>query len=147
MTATRETTASAQQVWDVLADGWKFSGWVVGASRIRAVDADWPQPNSRISHSVGPWPALINDETVVENVVPERELVLRAKLWPVGEALVTMRLHSIPGGCRMEMSEVVATKPLDLIPDKVQLAAFWHRNHECLLRLALIAEGKKPDDV
>ena len=39
MTVTRDISASRQRVWDVLADGWTYSGWVVGNSRIRAVDS------------------------------------------------------------------------------------------------------------
>ena len=41
---TRNTTASRQQVWDVIADGWTYSQWVVGNSRMRAVDPSWPSP-------------------------------------------------------------------------------------------------------
>jgi uncharacterized protein YndB with AHSA1/START domain len=40
MTVTRDIAASRQRVWDVLANGWTYSGWVVGNSRIRAVDSD-----------------------------------------------------------------------------------------------------------
>lgn len=48
---TRDTTATPQQVWDVLSDDWLFSGWMVGASRNRAVDEGWPRPLARIQHS------------------------------------------------------------------------------------------------
>ena len=30
MTVTRDVAATRQRVWDVLADGWSYSGWVVG---------------------------------------------------------------------------------------------------------------------
>jgi hypothetical protein len=56
-----------ERVWDVLADGWTYSGWVVGNSRIRAVSANRPAPGTRHLHSIGTWPAVINDETVVES--------------------------------------------------------------------------------
>ena len=42
MTVTRDVAATRQRVWDVLADGWTYSGWVVGNSRIRAVSSNWP---------------------------------------------------------------------------------------------------------
>ena len=45
-----------EDVWNVLADGWLYGLWVVGASRIRGVDRSWPSPDSRIHHSVGSWP-------------------------------------------------------------------------------------------
>ena len=34
----RSVDAPAEAVWDVLADGWQYATWVVGASRVRAVD-------------------------------------------------------------------------------------------------------------
>jgi hypothetical protein len=43
---TRDIHASRQQVWDVMADGWTYLQWVVGNSRMRAVDPDWPAPGS-----------------------------------------------------------------------------------------------------
>ena len=48
MTVTRDVAATRQRVWDVLADGWSYSGWVVGNSRIRAVSSNWPAPGSPI---------------------------------------------------------------------------------------------------
>jgi hypothetical protein len=35
----RASACSPQAVFEVLADGWLYPGWVVGASRMRAVDA------------------------------------------------------------------------------------------------------------
>ena len=37
----RSVAAPAEAVWAVLADGWQYATWVVGASRVRAVDAGW----------------------------------------------------------------------------------------------------------
>jgi hypothetical protein len=76
MTVTRDIAATRQRVWEVLADGWSYSGWVVGNSRIRAVSGNWPAPGARILHSIGTWPAVINDETVVESADIGHELVL-----------------------------------------------------------------------
>ena len=57
---TRRVHAPAEVVWSVLADGWLFyAAWVVGASRIRAVEPEWPNPGGRLHHSFGVWPALI----------------------------------------------------------------------------------------
>ncbi len=144
MTVTRDVAATRQRVWDVLADGWSYSGWVVGNSRIRAVSADWPAPGSRILHSIGIWPAVINDETVVESCVPGSELVLLAKIRPAAEARITMRLNDTAEGCRVEMTEVAVSAPLRWLPDSVQLVGVAPRNRECTWRLAMIAEQQKP---
>jgi Polyketide cyclase / dehydrase and lipid transport len=146
MTVTRDISATRQRVWDVLADGWNYSGWVVGNSRIRAVSSNWPAPGTRILHSIGTWPAVINDETVVEHAETGYELVLLAKIRPAAKARITMRLSDTPaGGCRVEMSEVAVSRPLRWVPHSVQLVGVAPRNRECIWRLAMIAERQDPD--
>jgi hypothetical protein len=144
---TRDIHASRRQVWDVLADGWTYSQWVVGNSRMRAVDPNWPAPGSRILHSVGVWPFLIDDETVVEKSVPLEELVLRAKGRPLGEARVILRLSDIPDGCRVEMEEFPVGGLGAVLPSRLSDMAAWPRNRETLRRLAAIAERRKPSEV
>ena len=51
------------------------------------------------------------------------ELVLLAKVRPAAEARITMRLSDIPGGCRVEMTEVAVSRPLRWVPDSVLLRA------------------------
>ena len=146
MTVTWDVGAPRQRVWDVLADGWAYAGWVVGTSRIRAVSADWPAPGSRILHSIGTWPAVLNDETVVESSEVGHELVLLAKVRPAAQARITMRLSDLPdGGCRVEMTEVAVSRPLRWVPDRLQLLGVAPRNRECIWRLARIAEKRDPD--
>ena len=147
MTVTRDVDATPERVWDVLANGWTYSGWVVGNSRTRAVSKKWPAPGTRILHSIGAWPAVINDETVVETCTPQEELVLFARVRPATEALVTLRLSDTAGGCRIAMSETAVSGPLSWLPQALQAAAFAPRNRECLWRLAKIAEKRDPDEL
>jgi hypothetical protein len=88
---------------------------------------------------------VINDETVVEGCTRGEELVLLAKIRPAAEARITMRLTDIPGGCRVEMTEVAVSAPLRWIPDAVQLMGVAPRNRECTWRLAMIAERRASD--
>ena len=37
LTVERDIAATRQQVWNVIADGWTYSQWVVGNTRMRAV--------------------------------------------------------------------------------------------------------------
>ena len=144
----RETRASRQAVWAVIADGWTYSQWVVGNSRMRAVDANWPEPGSTMHHSIGVWPAVISDSTVVESCIPERELVLVANARPFGKARITLRLHDLEGGgCRIEMAEVPVSPPLTRLPRRLALAAVFPRNRETTWRLAAMAERRTSDDV
>src|SRR3978361_501592 len=147
LTVRRDTSAPRRQVWAQLADGCTYSQWGVGNSRMRAVDADWPAPGSAIHHSVGIWPLLLDDETVVDECAPENELGLIAKGRPIGAARITLRLFDIDGGCRIEMSEIPINPPLKWLPTKVALTAGWPRNRECTRRLAALAERRTSPDV
>jgi hypothetical protein len=49
----RTVHASPAEIWDVLADGWLYPVWVVGASRMREVEDGWPAEGSRLHHSLG----------------------------------------------------------------------------------------------
>ncbi len=142
----RDTSASREEVWAVIADGWTYSQWVVGNSRMRAVDPNWPDVGSTIRHSVGVWPLRLDDVTVVEACQPLQQLVLLAKGRPFVKARITLRLFDINGGgCRIEMAEVPVGAPLGWVPERVALAAAYPRNRECTSRLAAIAERRIPD--
>jgi hypothetical protein len=143
LTVRRETTASRQQVWNVIADGWTYSQWVVGNTRMRAVAPNWPAPGSKIHHTIGIWPLVLNDETEVESCTPLEELVLLARSRPFGGARITLRLSDTQKGCRIEMAEVPVGGPLNWVPRRLALAAAWPRNHECLRRLAALAERRE----
>jgi len=143
LTATRDTTASRQQVWNVIADGWTYSQWVVGNTRMRAVDPNWPAPGSKIHHTIGVWPVVLNDESEVESCTPLEEIILLAKSRPFGGARITLRLSDIDNGCRIDMAEVPVGGPLNWLPRGVALAAVWPRNRECLRRLAALAERRE----
>ena len=85
-------------VWAVLADGWLYPVWVVGAARMREVDEHWPAVGARLHHSVGIWPLLIDDNTEVLESEPEQLLRLRTRGWPAGEAEVVIRLAAVGAG-------------------------------------------------
>lgn len=147
LTVKRDTTASRERVWDVMADGWTYSQWVVGSSRMRAVDSTWPNVGSTIRHSVGVWPLLLDDLTEVQDCLPLQQLVLLAKGRPFGKARITLRLFDIDGGgTRIEMSEVPVGAPMGWVPTRVALAAAFPRNRECTWRLAAMAERRTPRD-
>lgn len=140
-TVSRRMQARPAEVYAVLADGWSYAAWVVGASRIRTVDPGWPAVGMRIHHSVGVWPLLINDNTEVLAVTPERELVLRARGWPAGEA--TVRFLLSPAGTAatdVTIEEDVTSGPGRLLPPPVRTALLVPRNTETLRRLALLVE-------
>ncbi|WNV92184.1 SRPBCC family protein [Umezawaea sp. Da 62-37] len=132
-----EIPVPPDQVFALLADGWSYAGWVVGATHIRDVDEGWPAVGTRIHHSVGAWPLQIEDETVVLAVLPGSALELRAKLWPFGVAKVRFELTSVAGGgTGVSMSEKAVSGPGALMPEAVQALFLRPRNRETLRRLA-----------
>jgi hypothetical protein len=142
MSAKRVTTASAEQVWAVLAKGWFYGLWVVGSSRIRAVDEGWPAVGKRFHHSVGMWPFLNDDYTEVITCDPTRYLKVSARIWPLAKATVELAMRELPdGGCEIQMLEYATSAPLRWIPVRAQDIGLRPRNVESLRRLALLAEG------
>jgi uncharacterized protein YndB with AHSA1/START domain len=137
---TRHVEVAPQQVWDVLSDGWLYPLWVVGASSIRAVDPGWPAPGTRIHHSVGAWPALVHDATVVVESEPGRLLGLRAKMWPAGSADVRIELEPEGDGTRLTLAEQVASGPIGLLPRPLYAPLLKARNVESARRLARLSE-------
>ncbi|WP_370616858.1 SRPBCC family protein [Mumia sp. Pv 4-285] len=138
----REIAASADQVFAVLSDGWTYASWVVGASRIRHVDASFPAPGAEIHHSVGSWPMLVDDTTSVIACEPGRRLELRVRAWPFGEGFVGLTLHDEGDTTTVDMEEHTVNGPAKLLPKPAEAVALKARNREALRRLAYLAEGR-----
>lgn len=138
----RMVAATPDDVWNVLADGWLYPLWVVGAARIRDVDDNWPEKGSRIHHSVGAWPLLIDDHTEVLDAVPGRSIKLRARGWPVGEAEVVIRLSDVGAETEVVIEEDAVAGPGVLVPEPFKGLTLKWRNIETLRRLAFIVEGR-----
>ena len=142
--ATNERTmkATADAVWAVLADGWLYPLWVVGASRMREVDDGWPAVGTRLHHSVGTWPLLIDDTTEVVEVTPGASLTLHARAQPSGVARVTIHLEALGAETRVVIEEDAVSGPAVLVPKIVRDVSIKWRNVESLRRLAYVAERR-----
>lgn len=139
---TRVIKASPTSVWDVLADGWLYPLWVVGASRMREVEDSWPEAGSKLHHSVGAWPLLIDDDTEVTESRPPHYLALRGRGWPAGEVDVQIHLRATGGDTEVVIEEDAAAGPGLLVPKPLRGLTFQWRNVETLRRLAYIAERR-----
>jgi uncharacterized protein YndB with AHSA1/START domain len=141
-TNTRDIAATPDQVWDVLADGWLYPLWVVGATRMRDVDATWPAEGSALHHSVGVWPLVVDDETRVLESRPGHRIKLRAKAWPGGEAEVAITLEPVGDRTRVRIEEQTVSGPGSLTPKPIEDVLLKWRNTETLNRLAHVVEGR-----
>ncbi|UJP41672.1 SRPBCC family protein [Cellulomonas palmilytica] len=146
ITVVRRMDCAPAAVLDVLADGWSYVAWVVGASRIRSVSPDWPAEGARIEHSVGLWPALLDDVTDVKAWDPENGIDLVARGWPAGEAAVSIRVKARPDGCVVRIDEDVVAGPGTLVPRPLRAAVLRARNTETLRRLSYLAERRTSSD-
>jgi hypothetical protein len=143
---TRLLRCPPEAVFAVLADGWTYPSWVVGASRMRAVDDSWPEPGSRLFHSVGVWPALIDDETeVTEWDAPHRAAFI-ARGWPIGEARIVIEVRPHRDGCVVRMHEYAVRGPMQYVPSVLTDPLIDVRNREALHRLGYLAEGQWAND-
>src|SRR5687768_13839132 len=137
-----------ERVFEVLADPFTYQEWVVGTSAIRDADENYPEVGSRLYHRVGLGPLAIRDHTEVLELIPDRQLVLDAHLWPVGRARVKMTLEPWEDGTKVLMEEGPAD-PWSRVtmggPAAEPLLRL--RNTEALSRLRRIAlRGGNPTD-
>jgi uncharacterized protein YndB with AHSA1/START domain len=132
----RVIRTSPRRVFAVLADGWSYASWVVGAAHIRDVDEGWPAVGTRVHHQVGPWPLQIKDQTTVRAMEPDRLIELDAHAWPLGAATVRLELEPVGSdGTRVVMSETLSSGAGRLIPGQVERLFLTPRNAEALRRL------------
>jgi len=140
-TVSRLVLAAPEQVWSVLADGWAYERWVVGARRIRHVDPAWPAPGARFHHEVGVGPAHLDDSTQVVESRPGERLVLGVGFRPAGTALVSIELSSpAPGRTSITITERPTGGPARRAP--WARTALRLRNVLALRRLARIVETR-----
>ncbi len=141
----RVIDAAPEQVFAVLADGWNYANWVVGAAHTRDVDSTWPAVGAALHHRVGPWPLHIEDATRVRAVVPDRMLELDAQLWPIGAARIRLELEPLgPARTRVRMAEKLLSGVGRLMPHGLQALILRPRNNEALQRLEDIAVNRYP---
>lgn len=134
--------AEPAKVWSVLSDGWLYPSWVVGASRMREVEQSWPAPGSKLHHSVGMWPLLIDDRTEVIGCEPQRSLRLKAHGWPAGAAEVVIELTPVGDGTEVTIAEDAVSGPATLVPPPLRQLTMVPRNKEALRRLSFLAERR-----
>jgi hypothetical protein len=123
------------QVFAVLSDPERYAGWVVGATKTRTIDPEWPQPGSRFAHRQGAGPLHIEDITVVRELdaAPNR-IVLEAKIRPLLTAQVTLTLDSLSRGTLVTMEEVPTGGPVSRLGRLLE-GPLHVRNRRALRRL------------
>jgi hypothetical protein len=86
-----EMDATPEEVFAVLADGYAYDDWVVGAKQIRAVDADWPARGSQFHHEIGVGPIDIS-----VRFRPAGTAVVDLTMEPIGDARTRVVMKETP---------------------------------------------------
>ena len=135
--------ATPEQVFQVLADGWTYSDWVVGTVHIRDVGLGFPAPGTVLHHKVGPWPVSLHDNTRILICDPPRLLAMQARLRPLGVATVTLTLEpQMADTTKVTMVEEFSAGPLKWLQTKANDVVLHRRNTEALRRLSDIVVGR-----
>jgi uncharacterized protein YndB with AHSA1/START domain len=132
------------RVFEVLADAHSYEHWVVGAKRIRHADSGWPEPGTRLHHSLGVGPLTLNDNTKVIESDPPHHLVLEARGRPFGIAHIEFNVKGERGGSRVELHEWLVEPRLLAALNPVFAPLIRLRNTETLRRLTSVVMSMGP---
>jgi uncharacterized protein YndB with AHSA1/START domain len=133
--------ATPERVFEVLSDPDSYGYWVVGSSRIRDADADFPAPGSRFHHTQGIGGIGIRDATRVVAADPPRRLVLTVCARPLAVAEVTLDLASVTDGTEVSFRERPLGGFAGRLPRLVVDPPTRLRNEISLRRLRKLAEA------
>ena len=138
----RETSATPQQVWAVLSDGYRYSDWVQGTKEIRAVEAGWPAAGTSIHYTAGIGPITHKDTTSSQKCIPLQLLELEAHALPAGTARVGLRISPAGTGSIITMNEHPLRGPARWIHNPLTALGFRFRVKRMLEDLVKLAEAE-----
>ncbi len=143
----RIVRCTREDIFAILGDGWLYPVWVVGATRMRGVDPEWPEQGSRIHHSLGIWPITVDDQTEIVEWSPPERIRLRAKAGPLGRGVIVIDVKEHEQGCSVGLAEEPVTGPTRFLPAILWKPLLRARNREALRRLAFLAEGRRRETI
>jgi uncharacterized protein YndB with AHSA1/START domain len=127
-------------VFSVLTHAHTYPHWLVGCKKIRAVDEDWPQVDSRFHHTVGFGPIALNDSTKVIEMEEGSHLVLEARARPAGIAHVHFDLEPRGKGTRLTLLEKGRDETTRMLWNSVLDRVVKLRNNRSLKQLKSFVE-------
>jgi uncharacterized protein YndB with AHSA1/START domain len=136
-----DVAAPPEAVWDVLADPPAYAQWVLGTKRIRGADQGFPEPGTRLYHTVGAGPLALNDSTRVVEAERPKRLVLDARLGALGAQRVVIELHQRDTGTTVVVAERGVRGPSRLLSPAGD-AVLRGRNRWSLDRLKRLVERR-----
>jgi uncharacterized protein YndB with AHSA1/START domain len=138
----QEFNVPVADVWAVLVDPTTYPEWLIGARKIRAVDADWPAVDAAFHHRVGFWPVLVDDKSIIREIRTEELLVLEVRATPLVRGRVRLCLSptSDGAGALLVMEEEPVYRLLGNLLRPVLDPLTHVRNKRSLQKLADVVE-------
>jgi hypothetical protein len=146
-TAEIDIEAPTPSVHAAIVDPSTYPEWLVGAKRIRSVDAGWPRVGCSFHHAVGLGPLTVHDRTTVLEHPDGASLRLEAHVGSLGAATVSFRLTARDAGrTHLAIEEEPVEGPARLLwrtPARPLVAlALWGRNAASLESLKALVEDR-----
>ncbi|MEV1066870.1 SRPBCC family protein [Streptomyces sp. NPDC050263] len=139
----RLVKATPRTVWAVLADGDRYTEWVVGASASRETRGRWPEVGAALSYEVRLGPARLTNETVVRRCEEPTALELEAKAGALGTARIAFELRSWGDQCLVIVDEHPLGGVGGLLHNAAAEVVIQLRHRAVLARLARICEAEE----
>ncbi|WP_326667660.1 SRPBCC family protein [Streptomyces sp. NBC_01257] len=126
----------AGEVWAVLADGTRYGDWVVGTSRSRPADGEWPQVGSSIRYTIrfGPW--SVAGRTVVRRCEAPGVLELEVDSGWLGTARIALEVRPWGENALVTIDEHPLRGPAGKLHNTAVDALIQLRHRSMLARLA-----------
>ncbi len=128
-------------VFSVLADPETYPVWLIGAERVRRVDAGFPRPGTAFDHSVGIGPLALDDRSESVERTGDRRLELRVHAGPF-HAHVLFELEDRPYGATEVLLQERPTGPFELLTPVLR-PALQARNALSLVKLRDLAVARE----
>ena len=137
------TQSDPDHIFEVLDDAHAYPRWVVGARRVRRVDAEWPAVGSRFHHAVGTAAGELHDSSKVIARQPPRHLRLEVRFRPLGVANVDLDIEPADSGSVVTITEEPVNGPAAWLPHAVSEPMLTLRNALALQRLRRLADSTR----
>jgi uncharacterized protein YndB with AHSA1/START domain len=133
--------APPDAVWEILADPYSYSEWVVGTREILSADPSWPEVCSLLRYRAGIGPVRFEGHSIVREVDAPRRLELEADAKLMG-ARVSLSLKPWADGALAVVEEHWIRGPSMLLDNPLVDLALTIRNRWMVRNLASVVERR-----
>ena len=133
--------AHPADVWEVLADPYSYSEWVLGTKEIDSADPDWPAATSAFQYVAGLGPFRFGSKTVVREVDRPRRLEMEADA-RILAARVAISVRAWGDGSLVVLEEHWIRGPYLLLDNPLIDLALNIRNRMMVRNLAALVERR-----